>query len=49
MVTADNGTGYLTNVPAGEATVSASKSGNTFLSHKVNARAGALTTTLIVE
>ncbi len=46
-VTAADGIGYVLNVPAGEVTVSAAKSGSMFFSHKVNARAGALTTTLI--
>jgi hypothetical protein len=45
--TAVDGIGYMLNVTAGEVTVNASKSGQTFFSHKVNARAGALTTTLI--
>jgi len=45
--TAMDGIGYMLNVTAGEVTVSASKSGTTFFSHKVNARANALTTTLI--
>jgi len=45
--TAADGIGYMLNVTAGEVTVNASKSGQTFFSHKVNARAGALTTTLI--
>lgn len=46
-VTAADGIGYMFNV-TGETTVSAMKTGSTFASHKVNARAGALTTTLIV-
>jgi hypothetical protein len=45
-MTDTDGTAYMFNV-TGEVTVSASKSGTTFLSHKVTARAGALTTTLI--
>jgi hypothetical protein len=45
--TAADGIGYMLNVAAGDVTVSASKSGTEFFSHKVNARAGALTTTLI--
>jgi hypothetical protein len=46
MTDAD-GIGYMLNVTAGEVTVMASKSGLTFSSHKVNARAGTLTTTVI--
>jgi hypothetical protein len=42
-----DGIGYMLNLPPGEVTVSASKSGSTFFSHKVNARAGTLTTTVI--
>jgi hypothetical protein len=41
-----DGLGYMFNV-TGNATVSASKSGLTFQSHPLKARAGALTTTLI--
>lgn len=41
-----DGVAYMFNV-TGEATVSAMKSGSTFKSHPVKARAGALTTTLI--
>jgi len=41
-----DGVAYMFNV-TGQATVSAMKSGSTFLSHGVNARAGAFTTTLI--
>jgi hypothetical protein len=44
--TAADGVGYLFNV-TGNATVSAMADGQTFRSHPVNARAGALTTTLI--
>jgi hypothetical protein len=40
---------YLINVPAGELTVSASVGGTTFGAHKVNARAGAFTTTVIQQ
>lgn len=47
MATVADGIGYMLNLPAGEVTVSASKSGSTFSSHKVNARADVLTTTLI--
>jgi hypothetical protein len=46
-MTEADGIGYMINLPAGEVTVNASKSGTTFLSHKVNARAGTLTTTPI--
>jgi len=45
--TVADGIGYMLNLPPGEVTVAASKSGSTFFSHKVNARAGVLTTTLI--
>ncbi|NVB83357.1 MAG: hypothetical protein HOV81_33605 [Kofleriaceae bacterium] len=45
--TAADGIGYMFNV-TGDVTVSAMKTGSTCNSHKVNARAGALTTTLIV-
>jgi hypothetical protein len=41
-----DGIAYMFNV-TGDATVSATKSGTTFKSHSVNARAGAFTTTLI--
>jgi len=44
--TAADGLGYLFNV-TGQATVSAMKTGSTFQSHGVVARAGALTTTLV--
>jgi len=46
-MTDTDGIGYMLNVTAGEVTVSASKSGSTFSSHKVNARANSLTTTII--
>lgn len=42
-----DGIGYMLNVPPGTATVSATKSGSTFKSHQLNARAGALTLTII--
>ncbi len=45
-MTDDDGVAYMFNV-TGEATVSATKSGSTFTSHGVNARAGTFTTTLI--
>lgn len=44
--TATDGVAYMLKV-TGQATVSATKSGSTFTSHGVKARAGALTTTLI--
>lgn len=46
-MTDTDGIGYLLNVPAGTVTVSASKSGSTFMSHQLDARAGALTLTII--
>lgn len=46
-MTDTDGIAYFLNLPAGEVTVSAAKSGLTFVSHKVNARAGVLTTTPI--
>jgi hypothetical protein len=45
-MTDTDGIGYMLNV-TGDATVSATKSGTTFHSHAVNARAGALTLTII--
>ena len=46
-MTAADGIAYMINLPPGEVTVNATKSGTTFVSHKVNARAGTLTTTPI--
>ncbi|HEY5948208.1 MAG TPA: hypothetical protein VIV40_22080 [Kofleriaceae bacterium] len=46
-MTDTDGIGYMLNLPAGEVTVTATKAGTTFSSHKVNARAGVLTTTVI--
>lgn len=46
-MTDTDGIAYMINLPPGEVTVSATKSGSTFLAHKVNARAGTLTTTPI--
>ena len=46
-VTAADGIGYMFNVPPGEVTVSAMKSGSTFKSHPVNVRADVITTTLV--
>ena len=43
-----DGLAYMVNVPAGNVTVSATKTGITFYSHVVNARAGTMTTTVIV-
>lgn len=45
-MTATDGIGYMLDV-SGDVTVSATKSGATFASHKVKARVGSLTTTLI--
>lgn len=45
-MTDDDGVAYIFNV-TGQATVSATGPGSTFMSHGVNARAGAFTTTLI--
>jgi len=46
--TAADGLGYMFNV-TGSAMVTANLSGKTFIAHTVNARAGALTTTQIME
>lgn len=46
-VTDTDGIGYLINVPAGTVSVTATKSGLTFASHQLNARAGALTLTIV--
>jgi hypothetical protein len=46
MTDAD-GIAYFLNVPAGEVTVTATKAGTTYRNQKVNARAGAFTTTPI--
>ncbi len=45
--TETDGIGYMINLPPGQVTVSASKTGSTFASHSVQARAGVLTTTVI--
>jgi hypothetical protein len=45
--TADDGIGYMFNL-TGQVTVTAMKPGMTFPSHRVTARAGAFTTTLVV-
>jgi hypothetical protein len=47
MSTAMDGIAYAMNVPAGQVTVGASKSGLTFKSHAVNARADKITLTLV--
>jgi hypothetical protein len=47
--TGTDGIGLLINATAGSATVMASESGDTFASHTVNAVAGALTTTIVLE
>lgn len=46
-MTDTDGIAYMLNVAPGEVTVSAAKSGSSFSSHKVTARAGTLTTTVI--
>lgn len=46
-MTEGDGLAYMLNLPAGAVTVSASMSGTTFSSHQVEARANALTTTVI--
>jgi hypothetical protein len=46
-VTEADGIGYVFNVAAGTVTVSASKTGSTFHSHPVNARADQVTLTLV--
>lgn len=47
VMTDTDGIAYMINLPPGDVSVSAAKSGSTFSSHSVNARAGALTTTVI--
>ena len=49
MTTAADGIAYMINVPAGEVTVSASVGGTSFGAHKVNARAGTFTTTVVQQ
>lgn len=49
MMTEADGIAYLLNVNPGEVTVSAGKGGSTFGAHKVNARAGTFTTTVIQQ
>lgn len=46
-MTDESGISYLLNVDPGEVTVSAMKTGLTFQSHKVTARVGTLTTTVV--
>lgn len=48
-VTNTDGIAYLLGLPAGEVTVSASLNGTTFGAHKVTARAGTFTTTVIQQ
>jgi hypothetical protein len=48
-MTDTDGIAYMINLPAGDVTVMAAKSGLNFPSHKVNARAGTLTTTPIQQ
>lgn len=48
MATQMDGIGYILNVPPGQVTVSGMKSGSTFRSHAVKARADQLTTTLVI-
>lgn len=48
-MTNSDGVAYMLNVAPGEVTVSGSSAGSTFGSHKVNARAGAFTTTVIQQ
>ncbi len=47
MSTATDGIGYVMNVPAGEVTVGATKTGTTFKSHAIKARADKITLTLV--
>ncbi len=47
--TSSDGVAFFLNVPVGDVTLSATKSGATFMSHVVTARANALTTTVIPE
>jgi hypothetical protein len=47
MSTGADGIAYAMNVPAGMVTVGANKSGLTFKSHAVNARADKVTLTLV--
>jgi len=46
-MTDTDGIAYMLNVAPGQVTVSATKTGTTFASHAVNARAGTFTTTVI--
>lgn len=48
MATSTDGIGYILNVAPGQVTVSGAKSGSTFRSHAVKARADVLTTTLVI-
>jgi hypothetical protein len=47
MMTDTDGVAYILNVPAGQVTVSATKTGSTFLSHTIKGWPDDLTTTLI--
>jgi hypothetical protein len=47
MATQSDGLGYMVNVPPGQVTVTAAKSGLTFKSHQVKARANQLVTTIV--
>jgi hypothetical protein len=49
MTTYTDGVALMINVPAGDITLSATKSGSTFTSHTVTGVAGAFTNTIIVE
>jgi hypothetical protein len=46
-MTDTDGIGYMINLPPGDVMVSAMMTGVTYVSHKVNARAGVLTTTVV--
>jgi len=48
MSTQADGIGYILNVAPGQVTVSGAKSGSTFRSHAIKARADQLTTTLVI-
>lgn len=48
-MTSADGRGYIFNVPAGNVTVGATRSGSTFASHAVQARADAVTLTIVTE
>ena len=46
-MTDTDGIAYMINLPPGDVTVSATMTGVTYVSHKVNVRAGVLTTTVV--